>query len=316
MQIEQCTTFIHADDFGITPGQATDILSLSSSCGGDGALNSVSIFANSPAFHEAASLAQPHANRGVLRVCLHLNLVEGPSIADPKRIPLLVNERGMFDNDFVGLLKLGITNKCEAFNQLVIECRSQIQRFLSAFSDQQLSFQLDSHQHVHAVPIVYKALAQALAEENCLVRRLREPIDPLSLYRTYGEGVAKESGSVPMPQTHNAPTRIPMVNRAKIFLISALWRKCPVDKIPWAPNRPASAPLFSGVALSGHMDEFNKTLLASFQHEATRQTRDVEILFHPISVPIEECLDPLNKSFTEACASASRNREAELIKKL
>lgn len=316
MQIEQCTTFIHADDFGITPGQAKDILSLSSSCGGDGALNSVSIFANSPAFHEAASLAQPHANRGVLRVCLHLNLVEGPSIADPKRISLLVNERGMFDNDFVGLLKLGITNKCEAFNQLVIECRCQIQRFLSAFPDQQLSFQLDSHQHVHAVPIVYKALAQALAEENCLVRRLREPIDPLSLYRTYGEGDARVSDSVPMPQTHDVPTRIPMVNRAKIFLISALWRKCPVDEIPWAPNRPASAPLFSGVALSGHMDEFSKPLLASFQHEATRQTRDVEILFHPISVPIEECLDPLNKPFAEACASASRNREAELIKKL
>lgn len=316
MKIEQCTTFIHADDFGITPGQAKDILSLSSSCGGDGALNSVSIFTNSPAFHEATSLAQPYANRGVLRVCLHLNLVEGPSITDPKRIPLLVNERGMFDNDFVRLLKLGITNKCEAFNQLVIECRSQIQRFLSAFPDQQLSFQLDSHQHVHAVPIVYKALAQALAEENCLVRRLREPIDPLSLYRTYGEGDAKESDSVPMPQTHNAPMRIPMVNRSKIFLISALWRKCPVDEIPWAPNRPASAPLFSGVALSGHMDEFNKPLLASFQHEATRQTRDVEILFHPISVPIEECLDPLNKPFAEACASASRNREAELIKKL
>ena len=316
MQIEQCTTFIHADDFGITPGQAKDILSLSSSCGGDGALNSVSIFANSPAFHEAASLAQPYANRGVLRVCLHLNLVEGPSITDPKRIPLLVNERGMFDNDFVGLLKLGITNKCEAFNQLVIECRSQIQRFLLAFPDQQLSFQLDSHQHVHAVPIVYKALAQALAEENCLVRRLREPIDPLSLYRTYGEGNARQSGSVSMSQAHNAPTRIPMVNRAKIFLISALWRKCPVDEIPWAPNRPASAPLFSGVALSGRMDEFNKPLLASFQHEATRQTRDVEILFHPISVPIEECLDPLNKPFAEACASASRNREAELIKKL
>jgi len=49
MQIEQRTTFIHADDFGITPGQAKAILSLSSSCGGSGALNSVSIFANSPA---------------------------------------------------------------------------------------------------------------------------------------------------------------------------------------------------------------------------------------------------------------------------
>ena len=121
MQIEQRTTFIHADDFGITPGQAKAILSLSSSCGGSGALNSVSIFANSPAFYEAASLAQPYVRHGVLRVCLHLNLVEGPSVADPKRIPLLVNERGMFDNNFMGLFKLGITNNGEAFYQLVLE---------------------------------------------------------------------------------------------------------------------------------------------------------------------------------------------------
>ena len=93
-------------------------------------------------------------------------------------------------------------------------------------------------------------------------------------------------------------------------------RKCSINDIPWAPNRPASAPLFSGVALSGRMDEFSKPLLASFQHEATRQNRDAEILFHPISVPIEKCLDPLNKPFAEACASVSRNHEAELIRKL
>ena len=285
MKNEQCTTFIHADDFGITPVQAKEILSLSSSCNGIGALNSVSIFANSPAFDEAVSLAQPYANRGVLRVCLHLNLVEGPSLSNPERIPLLVNENGMFKNNFVGLLKLGIVNKHDVFDQLVIECRSQIQRYLSAFPNQQLSFQLDSHQHVHAIPVVYKALAQALIEENCQVMRLRE-------------------------------IRIPMVNRAKIFLISALWRKCPVNDIPWSPNRPSSAPLFSGVALSGHMDEFNKLLLASFQHEAARQGRDAEILFHPISVPIKECLDPLNVPFAEACASESRNREAALIRKL
>lgn len=316
MKNKQCATFIHADDFGITPVQAKEILSLSSSCNGIGALNSVSIFTNSPAFDEAVSLAQPYANRGVLRVCLHLNLVEGPSLSNPERIPLLVNENGIFKNNFIGLLKLGIVNKHDVFGQLVIECRSQIQRYLSAFPNQQLSFQLDSHQHVHAIPVVYKALAQALIEENCQVMRLREPIDPLSVYRSSIGDSSKEPDNTPMTQTHNASIRIPMVNRAKFFLISALWRKCPVNDIPWSPNRPSSAPLFSGVALSGRMDEFNKLLLASFQHEAARQGRDVEILFHPISVPIKECLDPLNAPFAEACASESRNREAALIKKL
>lgn len=316
MKNKQCTTFIHADDFGITPVQAKEILSLGSSCNGIGALNSVSIFANSPAFDEAASLAQPYVDRGVLRVCLHLNLVEGPSLSSPERIPLLVNENGMFKNNFIGLLKLGIINKHAAFDQLVIECRNQIQRYLSAFPNQQLSLQLDSHQHVHAVPVVYKALAQALIEENCQVMRLRKPIDPLSVYRSSIGDSSKESDNTHMTQIHNTSIHIPMVNRMKIFLISVLWGKCPVNDIPWSPNSPSSAPLFSGVALSGHMDEFNKPLLVSFQHEAARQDRDVEILFHPISVPIKECLDPLNAPFAEACASESRNREAALIKKL
>ena len=40
----------HADDYGITEQQAADILKLSQVCGGQGALSSVSIFANSPAF--------------------------------------------------------------------------------------------------------------------------------------------------------------------------------------------------------------------------------------------------------------------------
>lgn len=132
MKNKQCTTFIHADDFGITPVQSKEILSLSSSCNGIGALNSVSIFANSPAFDEAASLAQPYVDRGVLRVCLHLNLVEGPSLSNPERIPLLVNEHGMFKNSFIGLLKLGIINKHAVFDQLVIECRNQIQRYFIA----------------------------------------------------------------------------------------------------------------------------------------------------------------------------------------
>lgn len=214
MKNKQCTTFIHADDFGITPVQAKEILSLSSSCNGIGALNSVSIFANSPAFDEAASLAQPYVDRGVLRVCLHLNLVEGPSLSNPERIPLLVNEHGMFKNNFIGLLKLGIINKHAVFDQLVIECRNQIQRYLSAFPNQQLSFQLDSHQHVHAIPVVYKALAQALIEENCQVLRLREPIDPLSVYRSSIGDSSKESDNTPMAQMHK---RIPMVNRSKIF---------------------------------------------------------------------------------------------------
>ena len=61
----------HADDYGITEQQARDILALSSACGGDGALSSVSIFVNSPAFEIAADLARPHVESGALRLALH-----------------------------------------------------------------------------------------------------------------------------------------------------------------------------------------------------------------------------------------------------
>ena len=54
---------VHADDFGITVSQARAVLDLSSACDGQGALNSVSIFANSPAFEESAALARRYAWR-------------------------------------------------------------------------------------------------------------------------------------------------------------------------------------------------------------------------------------------------------------
>ena len=49
---------------------------------------------------------------------------------------------------------------------------------------------------------------------------------------------------------------------------------------------------------------------------AAEQGRDLEVLFHPISVPIEQCLDPENLPFAQACASPNRDAEAELIASL
>ena len=65
----------HADDYGITEQQAAEILKLSQVCGGQGALSSVSIFANSPAFEAAAEMARPYVESGKLAMALHLNPV-------------------------------------------------------------------------------------------------------------------------------------------------------------------------------------------------------------------------------------------------
>ncbi len=245
--------------------------SLSQVCGGQGALSSVSIFANSPAFEAAAEMARPYVESGKLAMALHLNLVEGRPCAPVTEVPLLVNQRGTFTNDFVGLLKLSMGAQRWAFRQqLQRECVAQIQRYLTAFPQMKRTMRVDSHQHTHAVPAVFDALSQAVAELGVTVTHLRCPIEPLSPHRTAG-------------------SNMPPVNLAKDALITWLWRKNR-GKMPAG----CEVPLFCGVVLSGAMDTVDWPLLDAFESLAADRGKNVQVLFHPVSVPIEQCLDPEN----------------------
>ena len=73
---------------------------------------------------------------------------------------------------------------------------------------------------------------------------------------------------------------------------------------------------FSGIVLSGRMQKTTPGLIADMEARAAEQGRDLEVLFHPISVPIEQCLDPENLPFAQACASPNRDAEAKLIASL
>ena len=128
--------YLHADDFGITLEQARDILKLSDSCGGNGSLTSVSAFANSPAFPDAIALALPHARAGRLRVALHVNLVEGYPVAPADELDMLVDERGAFKLDFLGLLVKGAgPQRAKLADQIERECAAQIARFVAEFPE-------------------------------------------------------------------------------------------------------------------------------------------------------------------------------------
>lgn len=320
---------VHADDFGITVSQARAVLDLSSACDGQGALNSVSIFANSPAFEEAAALARPFVGKarfdgngtGVigdeprrtvpgLAIGLHVNLVEGPCCADPALIPLLVDGRGMFRNDFVRLLLMAAGPKKGALrSQVETECGAQIDRFLKQFPELRLHLHLDSHQHVHAIPVIFEAMLSAAKSRGAQVTRLRIPSEPLAPHRRCGTlelaGVA---------------------NRGKAALLTALCHRIRAN----VPSGCAT-PVFCGVVLSGHMSRITGELANAFEDEAhcfaaMQAERDcralaqdddrVEMLFHPVSVPVVQCLDPKNASFALACASPERDAEAETIRRL
>ncbi len=282
---------IHADDYGITEEQARKILALSNACEGSGSLTSVSIFANSPAFAAASELARPYVLSDKLKMALHLNLVEGAPCADAADIPLLVNERGTFCNDFVGLLKLSTgTHRAELSRQLEAEISAQIKRFLSEFPQLENAFRLDSHQHTHAVPAVFRAALRACEASGAALAHLRCPVEPLAPHKRAG-------------------SKLDAVNLVKDALIATLWKR----------NRalmPAgcATSLFCGVLLSGRMDVVNKELIDAFAVDAARRhASGIEVLFHPVSVPIEQCLDPQNEPFARACASTGRDREATCV---
>lgn len=284
---------IHADDFGICEQQAKAILNLSSSRNGKGTLNSISIFTNSPYFIDSCKLIQPFVQRNEIALSLHINLVEGPSsCADANTIPILVDKRGMFKNNFATLLLLSLSPyRKQLYRAIVKECSAQINRYLKVFPEQRTKLSLDTHQHVHAIPLVLDALLASVSACQANLVRMRIPTENLSVYKN--AGILSE---------------VSWQNRLKIRVINFLCKKAP-EKIPST----CSIPLFCGVGLSGKMYKINQLLIDELNHKATQEGKDLELLFHPVSVPIHQCLDPHNKPFARACASVDRDKETQKL---
>ncbi len=302
MNDERTTVLFHADDFGITEEQARSILELSSACGGKGALGSVSIFTNSPALHSAAAMAKPFVDAGKLKLGLHLNLVEGYPVMPANEIPLLVNDRGAFRHNFMGLLALSLGTHRRAFAQQVEkECTAQLELFLQAFPEKRAALRMDSHQHTHAIPAVTAALVHAAEGLGCTIEHLRAPVEPLQPHKAAAILRSEVEPGKPDP-------RITPDNRAKVVLLNKLWNSRKGGAGFGLPHA-----LFCGVALSAHMDEVDEELVRTFAQSAAKIDAPVEMLFHPISVPVSRCLDPENTPFAQACASAARDREAKTL---
>lgn len=285
-------TVFHADDYGITLEQSRAILNLSSACGGHGPLTSVSIFTNSPTYAECAALAVPFVEKGALAIRPHINLVEGAPVCNPRLLPLLVNERGMFKNDFGDLMRLAAgPNRAAFIDQMRTEIAAQIALFLVGFPDSAERMALDSHQHVHMIPAVFEAALAAMNDCGAHVTQIRVPVEPLAIYHQCG---------MPIERLHPAG----VAKNALLALCEQQLRNRGL--LP----RGCTIPLFCGVVMSGAMEETTDELLTAFVRQAQAENRSFEVLFHPVSVPVARCLDPLNEPFARTCASGARNREA------
>ena len=270
-----------ADDYGLNDISSTRI----QQCINEGVLNKVSVFPNFAEVDSHNMLKDKN-----VRVSLHLNLVEGKCMAESNEIDLLADKNGNLKHTFGGLFKLSLFQKKEFEKQVYREIKAQIV-FWKGILPQGVSFCVDSHQHTHMIPAVFKSLLQVLQDEKINLEYMRIPAEPLlpyiktpSLYFTYSA-----------------------VNIVKQWLLKVLWL---IDK-KWAKKYKIPTAYFFGILFSGKMDEerINK-VLPKYMKMAKKDNKDIEVLFHPGYLDKSEC-DLENKNIVFDKFYFSKNRKIE-----
>ena len=244
--------YICADDYGLNTISSMRI----QECIQKGSLNKISVFPN----FEKIDLQEISQLKNI-RISLHINLVEGKCMSDSSEIDLLADESGDFRHSFCGLLKQNLFHRKRLESQLYKEIKAQVLYFKSSLSGG-MDFCIDSHQHTHMIPAVFKAMIKVLQDEKIDVKYMRIPAEPVlpyiktpSLYLTYS-----------------------LINIIKQWLLKFLWQ---INK-KHAGEYKINSAIFLGILFSGKMNEkrVNK-ILPKYIKRAQKDGKDIEVLFHP-----------------------------------
>lgn len=156
---------VNADDFGFTPDVNEGILRSHL----EGIVRSTSLMANGPAFEHAVRIAQKHPSLGV---GCHLTLVQGESVASP------------------GTQLPRSASRLLASPPTLQKALRELQAQIEALLDHGIRpSHLDTHQHVHLLPVVLEAVA-TLAD-RFRIPWIRKPFDtPLGMAPVLRAGLA------------------------------------------------------------------------------------------------------------------------------
>ena len=156
---------MNADDFGFAPDVNEGILRSHL----EGIVRSTSLMANGPAFEHAVRIAQKHPSLGV---GCHLTLVQGESVASPgTQLPRSA-----------GRLLASPPTLQEALRELQAQIEALLARGVRPSH-------LDTHQHVHLLPVVLEAVV-TLAD-RFRIPWIRKPFDtPLGMAPVLRAGLA------------------------------------------------------------------------------------------------------------------------------
>ena len=238
-----------ADDYGISKSSNTRI----EECLKNGVLNKISILPNGNVSDFSELIFEEN-----VKLSLHLNLIEGSPLSKKEDVSLLVTRNGFFKYSFVGLFFLSVFgNRNLLEKQIYNEIKAQID-FWKNKMGKKTPILIDSHQHTHMIPLVFKTLMRVITEENVAVEYLRIPDEPilpyiksLSLYLKYSP-----------------------VGLAKQWLLKFLNF---INRKEFKKSNIKSGAVM-GILFSGQLseDKINKLLPRYMQHN-----KNIEIVFHP-----------------------------------
>ncbi|MGG0187480.1 chitin disaccharide deacetylase [Bacillus rhizoplanae] len=170
---------VNADDFGLTRGVNHGVIDAHV----NGLVNSTTMMMNMPGVEHAVQLAKEYKTLGV---GVHLVLTAGkPLLSD---VPSLVKEDGSFHSQ--STIREGKINPDEVWR----EWTAQIEKFLSYGL---IPTHLDSHHHVHALPILHDVLERLAEKYHIPVRRFEQdravrPFSDVFFHDFYADGVTDD----------------------------------------------------------------------------------------------------------------------------
>ncbi len=271
-----------ADDYGISEGANSRI----ENCLENGVLNKISVLPNG----KVSDFKKRFSDKDAM-LSLHINLVEGRPLSNPNDIDLLVSESGYFKYSFIGLLALSLSPKRKKLEKQVYkEIQSQI-KFWKTDMGENISVSIDSHQHTHMIPLIFKTLMRVIADEGLNVQSIRIPAEPISPY-VFTPSLYFEYNLIGLIKQWLLKT-FALVNRREL------------------KNSKIQSAYFMGVLFSGKLNETRiRKLLPHYIRLAKKHNKDIEIGFHPGYVKSgEKLLDGSRQDFSKFYYSPWRNTE-------
>ena len=273
-----------ADDYGISKISNTRI----EECLKNGALNKISVLPNSDALDFKRRLLGEN-----VKLSLHLNLIEGYPLSKKEDVSLIVSDKGFFKYSFIGLFFLSIFgNRSLLEKQLYNEIKMQID-FWKKEMGEETPILVDSHQHTHMIPLVFKTLMRVIKEENVEVEYIRIPAEPILPY-------------IKSPSLYFKFRPIGLIKQWLLKFLKFVNRK----ELKKANIKSA---LFMGIMFSGQLteDKINK-LLPYYK----KQNENIEIAFHPGYLENGESLiDGFRQNFKKFYYSKWRRIEYDTLLK-